>query len=74
MQPQLTPAERALRDVFTRLAAATDEFEGYRHPHAERMVKLADELARSFGLGRADRGSLRLAAIGHDRAARAVNG
>jgi response regulator RpfG family c-di-GMP phosphodiesterase len=66
MQPQLTAAERALRDVFTRLAASTDEFEGYRHPHAERIVKLADELARAFGLGRADRASLRLAALGHD--------
>jgi HD-GYP domain-containing protein (c-di-GMP phosphodiesterase class II) len=66
MQPQLTAGERALRDVFTRLAAATDEFEGYKHPHAERLVKLADELARFFGLGRADRGSLRLAALGHD--------
>ena len=66
MQPQLTAAERTLRDVFTRLAAASDEFEGYRHPHAERLVKIADELARLFGLGRADRASLRLAALGHD--------
>src|SRR5205085_5488106 len=66
MQPQLTAAERALRDVLTRLAAATDEFEGYKHPHAERVVKLADELARLFGLGRAERASLRLAALGHD--------
>ena len=66
MQPQLTAAERTLRDVFTRLAAATDEFEGYRHPHAERLVKLADELARLFGLGRADRAALRLAALAHD--------
>src|SRR5437763_5946499 len=66
MQPQLTAAERTLRDVFTRLAAATDEFEGYRHPHAERLVKLADELAHLFGLGRADRASLRLAALAHD--------
>ena len=66
MQPQLTAAERALRDVFTRLAASTDEFEAYRHSHAERVMKLADELARLFGLGRADRGALRLAALGHD--------
>ena len=72
MQPQLTASERALRDVFTRLAATTDEFEGYRHPHAERIVKLADELARLFGLGRADRASLRLAALGHDLGAAAM--
>jgi len=65
-QTRLTDAERAARDVFTRLAAAADEFEGYRHPHAERIAKLADELARIFGLGRADRASLRLAALGHD--------
>ena len=65
-QPQLTEAERIARDVFTRLAAAADEFEGYRHPHAERIAKLADELAQLFGLGRADRASLRLAALGHD--------
>ena len=65
-QPQLTEAERIARDVFTRLTAVTDEFEGYRHPHAERVAKLADELARLFGLGRADRSSLRLAGLGHD--------
>ncbi len=65
-QLQLTEGERAARDVFTRLAAATDEFEGYRHPHAERVAQLADELAKLFGLGRADRASLRIAALGHD--------
>jgi HD-GYP domain-containing protein (c-di-GMP phosphodiesterase class II) len=65
-QTQLTEAERIARDVFARLAAAADEFEGYRHPHAERIATLADELAQLFGLGRADRASLRLAALGHD--------
>src|SRR5919206_2888981 len=65
-QQQLTEAERIARDVFTRLAAAADEFEGYRHPHAERIAALADELAEVFGLGRADRASLRLAALAHD--------
>lgn len=55
-----------MREVFTRLATAADEFEGYRHPHAERVARLADELARLFGLGRADRASLYLAALGHD--------
>jgi HD-GYP domain-containing protein (c-di-GMP phosphodiesterase class II) len=62
----LTSADRALREVFMRLATAADEFEGYRHPHAERVAKLADELARLFGLGRADRAALYLAALGHD--------
>jgi HD-GYP domain-containing protein (c-di-GMP phosphodiesterase class II) len=65
-QPQLTEAERIARDVFARLAATADEFEGYRHPHAERIATLANELAQLFGMGRADRASLRLAALGHD--------
>ncbi len=65
-QLQLTEGERAARDVFARLADATDEFEGYRHPHAERVAQLADELAKLFGLGRADRAALRIAALGHD--------
>ncbi|HLL71107.1 MAG TPA: HD domain-containing phosphohydrolase [Pyrinomonadaceae bacterium] len=54
------------RDAFTRLAAAADEFEGYAHPHAERIAALSIELAKLFGLGRADRASLRLAALAHD--------
>ena len=54
------------REAFTRLAAAADEFEGYAHPHAERIAALCSELAKLFGLGRADRSSLRLAALGHD--------
>ncbi|HEX8071659.1 MAG TPA: HD domain-containing phosphohydrolase [Pyrinomonadaceae bacterium] len=65
-QPQLTESERTARDVFRRLAAAADEFEGYRHPHAERIAALADELAKLFGLGRADRAALRIAALAHD--------
>jgi HD-GYP domain-containing protein (c-di-GMP phosphodiesterase class II) len=65
-QLQLNESERTVRDVFLRLAAAADEFEGYRHPHAERIAALADELARLFGLGRADRATLRIAALGHD--------
>jgi HD-GYP domain-containing protein (c-di-GMP phosphodiesterase class II) len=65
-QLKLTEAERVARDVFARLAATTDEFEGYRHPHAERVAQLADELARLFGLGRADRAALRIAALAHD--------
>ncbi|HEX8128947.1 MAG TPA: HD domain-containing phosphohydrolase [Pyrinomonadaceae bacterium] len=54
------------REAFTRLAAAADEFEGYAHPHAERIAALSSELAKLFGLGRADRASLRLAALAHD--------
>jgi HD-GYP domain-containing protein (c-di-GMP phosphodiesterase class II) len=61
-----TDEERVVRDVFTRLAAEVDEFEGYRHPHAERIAALCDALAKLFHLGRADRASLRIAALAHD--------
>lgn len=63
---QLTEEERLARDVFARLAAQADEFEGYAHPHAERVARLADETAKLFHLARADRASLRLAALAHD--------
>ena len=49
-----------------RLAAAADEFEGYAHPHAARIAKLADAVARQFQLAQQDRASLRLAALAHD--------
>ncbi len=58
--------DHARREAFVRLAAGVDEFEGYTHPHAERLAKLADETAKLFGLGHADRASLRLAALAHD--------
>ncbi|HZH90090.1 MAG TPA: HD domain-containing phosphohydrolase [Pyrinomonadaceae bacterium] len=54
------------REAFGRLAAAADEFEGYANPHAERIAALSSELAKMFGLGSADRASLRLAALAHD--------
>lgn len=52
--------------VFRKLARKTDEFEGYVHPHAERIAKLAGEIARVFGLGSKDLQSLRAAALLHD--------
>ncbi|HVG28102.1 MAG TPA: HD domain-containing phosphohydrolase [Pyrinomonadaceae bacterium] len=66
IKPKLSDEERLARDVFARLAAATDEFEAYAHPHAERIAALSDALAKLFHLGRADRASLRLAALAHD--------
>ena len=65
-KPKLSDEERLARDVFARLAASTDEFEAYAHPHAERIAALSDALAKLFHLGRADRASLRLAALAHD--------
>jgi HD-GYP domain-containing protein (c-di-GMP phosphodiesterase class II) len=58
--------ERVASESFMRLASATDEFEGYAHPHATRIARLADALAKSFHLAQQDRSSLRLAALAHD--------
>jgi HD-GYP domain-containing protein (c-di-GMP phosphodiesterase class II) len=58
--------ERATGEAFLRLASAADEFEGYAHPHAARLAKLADEVAKLFHLAQHDRASLRLAALAHD--------
>ncbi|HEX8160522.1 MAG TPA: HD domain-containing phosphohydrolase [Pyrinomonadaceae bacterium] len=66
IKPKLSDEERIARDVFSRLAAATDDFEAYAHPHAERIAALSDALAKLFHLGRADRASLRIAALAHD--------
>ena len=52
--------------LLVRLAAAADEFEGYSHPHATRIAALAYEMAKLFHLARADRVTLRQAALAHD--------
>lgn len=57
---------RITGEAFLRMAAATDEFERYAHPHATRIARLADELAQRFHLAMHDRSSLRLAALAHD--------
>ena len=66
IQTKVADADGIAREAFMRLATATDEFEGYAHPHAERIAALSTELAKLFGLGQADRASLRLAALAHD--------
>jgi HD-GYP domain-containing protein (c-di-GMP phosphodiesterase class II) len=66
IQTKASDEDGIAREAFARLAAAADEFEGYAHPHAERIAALCVELAKLFGLGRADRASLRLAALAHD--------
>jgi len=48
------------------IAAATDEFESYRNPHATRIAALSDALAQKFNLASHDRYSLRQAALFHD--------
>jgi hypothetical protein len=61
-----TANERAAMDTFEQLAAATDEFEAYAQPHAARVAKFADQLARLFSFGEHDCFSLRIAALAHD--------
>jgi HD-GYP domain-containing protein (c-di-GMP phosphodiesterase class II) len=63
---QFEENERIAGEVFLRLAGTTDEFEGYAHPHAVRVARLADELSKLFRLARADRSALLFAALGHD--------
>ncbi|HEX8176903.1 MAG TPA: HD domain-containing phosphohydrolase [Pyrinomonadaceae bacterium] len=58
--------ERVLLEVFMRIAAAADDFEGYKHEHAARISRLADEVARLFHMAHHDRHSLRIAALAHD--------
>jgi HD-GYP domain-containing protein (c-di-GMP phosphodiesterase class II) len=59
-------SERVTGEAFMRLAAASDEFEGYAHPHAARIARLADAVAKQFHLAQQDRASLKLAALAHD--------
>jgi HD-GYP domain-containing protein (c-di-GMP phosphodiesterase class II) len=66
MVNELAETDRAAGEAFRRLAASVDAFEGYEHPHASRVARLSDELARHFGLSRADRTSLVHAALLHD--------
>lgn len=49
-----------------KLAAETDEFEGYAHSHAVRIAALSNALAEKFNLASHDRFSLGQAALVHD--------
>src|SRR5215210_9070039 len=66
--PQIDFAEneRALGEVFVELASVSDHFEAYSNPHALRVAKLAEAVAKLFKLARQDRSSLRMAALAHD--------
>jgi HD-GYP domain-containing protein (c-di-GMP phosphodiesterase class II) len=66
MSIEFAESERAAGEAFLRLAAGVDEFEGYAHPHASRVARLADALAAGFRLSRADRTSVVFAALLHD--------
>ncbi|HWS53748.1 MAG TPA: HD domain-containing phosphohydrolase [Pyrinomonadaceae bacterium] len=66
MKIEFAETERAAGEAFLRLAAAADEFEGYTHPHAARVARLADALGARFRLARADRSATLFAALLHD--------
>ena len=66
MSIEFAESERATGEAFLRLAAGVDEFEGYAHPHAARVARLAEALAAHFRLSRADRTAIVLAALLHD--------
>ena len=63
---EFAESDRAAGEAYLGLAAAVDEFEGYAHPHAARVARLADSLAGHFRLSRADRSSIVYAALLHD--------
>ncbi len=63
---EFAESERVTGEAFMRLAVASDEFEGYTHPHAARIARLADAVAKQFHLAQQDRASLKLAALAHD--------
>jgi HD-GYP domain-containing protein (c-di-GMP phosphodiesterase class II) len=56
----------AATKAFQQLAMAADQFERYENPHAVRIAKIADELAKVFHMAQQDRRSLRAAALLHD--------
>jgi HD-GYP domain-containing protein (c-di-GMP phosphodiesterase class II) len=66
IQLDFSDSERNVGEAFSRLAAAADDFEGYAHPHAARIAKLADAVAKLFHLAQHDRASLKIAALAHD--------
>jgi HD-GYP domain-containing protein (c-di-GMP phosphodiesterase class II) len=66
MNLEFSENERLTGEAFMRLAGAADDFEGYANPHASRLAKIADALAKQFHLAQQDRASLKLAALAHD--------
>jgi HD-GYP domain-containing protein (c-di-GMP phosphodiesterase class II) len=66
IQLDFSENERIMGDAFMRLAAAADDFERYAHPHATRIAKLSDAVAKQFHMAQQDRTSLKIAALAHD--------
>ena len=66
MMENFSAKEAEFDERVLKIAAATDEFEGYLNPHATRLAALSDALAKQFNLASHDRYSLRQAAFVHD--------
>ena len=49
-----------------KVSQSIDAFEGYKHPHAQRIVVLSDAIAQMFNLASHDRQTLQQAALVHD--------
>lgn len=69
----LAAQEENLENRLLKIAAQTDEFEGYLHPHATRIAILADAVAQKFNLASHDRHSLRQSSLVHDLGEAAMN-
>jgi HD-GYP domain-containing protein (c-di-GMP phosphodiesterase class II) len=66
MALELDGTNRALTERLRKLAAETDQVEGYQQPHAERLAQLAEAVAQRFGLHGHDLMALKYAALAHD--------
>lgn len=55
-----------LEERLLKIAAANDEFEAYRNPHATRIAAIAEAIAQKFNLASHDIFSIRQAALIHD--------
>ena len=55
------------------ISAAMDAFEGYPHPHGQRIAVIADALAERFNFASHDRAALTQAALVHDIGAMLMN-
>lgn len=53
-------------EPFLELGAATDKFEHYANPHAIRITRIGDAIAKRLNMAAQDRRSLRRAALLHD--------
>lgn len=66
-------AKEDFEENLLKIARLNDEFEGYAHPHAERIAILSDMVAQKFHLAAHDRQTLRQAALIHDVGERVMN-